>query len=211
MLKYRCAVRAAVVVAMAASVSAVMAGPVDAEVGPNLVSNGGFEATASIAGSGWTPSPGSLVEGVDYFIDSNPAHAHSGTRSFAGGTVGRLGFITQNIDTVVGQSYNIHLWLANFSGVAAGTRIDVLWGTDLVYSAADITGVGYREIVIDPIATSTFMMLSIGLRDDTQVLNIDDVSVRRVQDVPEPAAGLLFGLGLAGLGLSARGRWLTRQ
>lgn len=170
MLKNRCAVRAAVAVAMVTSASAVLAGPVEWEVGPNLVSNGGFEATASIAGSGWTPSPGNLVEGVDYFIDSNPAHAHTGTRSFAGGTVGRLGFISQSIDTVVGQSYNIHLWLANFSGVAAGTRIDVLWGADRVYSATDIAGFGYREIVIDPIATSTFMMLSIGLRDDTQTL-----------------------------------------
>jgi hypothetical protein len=182
----------------------VLAGPVDGEVGPNLVSNGGFEATASIAGSGWTPSPG-LVEGVDYFVDPNPAHAHTGSRSFAGGTVGRLGFISQNIDTVVGQSYNIHLWLANFSGVSTGTRIDVLWGADLVYSAVDITGFGYREIVIDPIATSTFMMLSIGLRDDSQTLNIDDVLVRRVQEVPEPAGRWLFGLGLAALGLFGPG------
>src|ERR1700693_355736 len=85
--------RVGVVCALAAAIASVAsAGPVTSEFGPNLVSNGSFEDTSVIAGSGWTPS-GFLSEGFDYFIDTNPADAESGTHSFAGGAIGDLGFI----------------------------------------------------------------------------------------------------------------------
>ena len=182
--------------------STAFADPVSEESGPNLVTNGGFENTPGIAGSGWTPS-GFFFEGFDYFIDSNPADAHSGNRSFAGGGIGAPGFISQTLTTVPGASYNIHLWLANLSGFASGTEIQVLWGGNLVYSASDILGFGYSEIVIDPIATSLFTDLSIGLRDDSFFLNLDDVSVFHT---PEPATLALLLGGLGAAGLARRGR-----
>src|SRR5258706_10048561 len=64
------------------------AGPVANETGPNLVTNGSFENTSAIAGSGWTVSGAFISEGFDYFIDTNPADAESGTHSFAGGAIG---------------------------------------------------------------------------------------------------------------------------
>jgi hypothetical protein len=206
MVKKGRTVMAAWALALAAGVSPALAGPVDGETGPNRVFNPGFELTSSIAGSGWTPSPGTLVEGVDYLVDTNLSRAHSGSRSFAGGRAGAPGFLSQEVPTEIGQSYNIHLWLANFSGVSAGTRVDVFWGGNLYYSASNIAAGGYREIVVDPIATSTFMSLSIGLEHDGGFLNIDDVSVRLVP-VPEPASALLLALGLAGLVWRRRGRY----
>ena len=147
-----------------------------------------------------------LFEGFDYFIDSNPADAHSGNRSFAGGAIGGLGYVSQNLSTVVGASYNIHLWLANLSGFAGDTEVEVRWGGNVVYSATDILGFGYTQIVIDPIATSANTVLSIGLRDDSFFLNVDDISVRQV---PEPATLALLLGGLVVAGLSRRRRSMT--
>jgi hypothetical protein len=188
----------------AAIASTAFAGPVFKEFGPNLVTNGSFENTSVIAGSGWTVSGAFISEGFDYFIDTLPADAEAGTHSFAGGAIGDLGFISQNIATVVGQHYNIHLWLANLSGFSDDTAIEVLWGGNIVYPlTTDILGFGYRQIIIDPVATSTTTSLSIGLRDDSFFLNVDNISVRAV---PEPTTLALLLGGLSAAGLSRRRR-----
>jgi hypothetical protein len=193
------ALRVRLVCALAAAIASVaFAGPVTSEFGPNLVTNGSFENTPTIAGSGWTVSGAFTSEGFDYFIDTNPADAQSGTRSFAGGAIGAPGFISQNIATTPGGRYNIHLWLANFSGFADGTEIQVRWGGVPVYAATDILGFNYRQIVIDPIATGPSTALSIGLRDDSFFLNVDNISVRAVPE-PTTLALLLAGMGIAGL------------
>ena len=193
--------RVGLVCALTAAIAPVAsAGPVTSEFGPNLVTNGSFENTSAIAGSGWTISGAFISEGFDYFIDTSPADAEAGTHSFAGGAIGDLGFISQNIATIPGGRYNIHLWLADLSGFADGTEIQVRWGGIPVYDATDILGFNYRQIVIDPIATGSSTALSIGLRDDSFFLNVDNISVRAVA-VPEPTtlALLLGGIGIAGL------------
>jgi hypothetical protein len=194
------ALRVGLVCALAAVASGASALPVALEFGPNLVSNGSFENTSAIAGSGWTVSGAFISEGFDYFVDTSPADAESGTHSFAGGAIGDLGFISQNLSTTAGVHYNIHLWLANLSGFTDGTEIQVRWGGIPVYTATDILGFNYRQIVIDPIATGPLTSLSIGLRDDSFFLNVDNISVRAVA-LPEPTtlALLLGGIGIAGL------------
>jgi hypothetical protein len=202
----RIKIRVALATALFAIMSSVAyAGAVINEIGPNLVANGGFENTSAVAGSGWTAS-GFSSEGFDYFVDTNASDAHSGGHSFAGGGIGSLGFISQNIATGIGNSYNIHLWLANLSGFAGGTAINVLWDGSVVYWATDILGFGYTEIVIDPIATSANTVLSIGLRDDSFFLNVDDISVRQVSQtstVPEPSTWAMMLIGFVGLSFMA--------
>jgi hypothetical protein len=191
--------RVGVVCALAAAIASVAsAGPVTSEFGPNLVTNGSFENTSMVAGSGWTISGAFISEGFDYFIDTNPADAEAGTHSFAGGAIGDLGFISQNIATTPGGRYNIHLWLADLSGFTDGTEIQVRWGGIPVYDATDIPGFNYRQIIIDPIATGSSTALSIGLRDDSFFLNVDNISVRAVPE-PTTLALLLAGMGIAGL------------
>ena len=182
--------------------SNAFAGPVGFEHGPNLVTNGGFEATTTIADplSGWTPS-GFVAEGFDYLVDTNPANAHSGNHSFAAGGIGTPGFISQDLATSPGSSYNIHLWIANFSNFIDGLQLQILWDGNVVYDQTENFSVGYTEIIVDPMATDPITTLSIGLRHDTFFLNIDDVSVRQV---PEPVSLALLALGLAGIGVARR-------
>jgi len=189
----------------AAIASTALASPAGRTLGQNLVQNPGFEASPTVAGSLWTPS-GFLLEGFDYFIDNNPADAHSGSRSFAGGGIGAPGFISQNIATLPGQNYNISLWLANLSGFIGDTELVVMWGGNVVFDATDISNTGYVLIPIDPVATSLSTTLRIGLRDDSFFLNIDDISVRQV---PEPASLALLLGGLGAAGLSRRRRSTT--
>lgn len=198
------------VLASIAAASA-FAGPIADEIGPDLVTNGSFEVSSTLAGSGWTVSGAFIAEGFDYFVDTSAGDAESGTHSFAGGGIGGLGYISQDLATIPGQSYNIHLWLANLSGFASGTEIQVRWGGNSVYDATDIFGFGYNEIFIDPVATAATTTLSIGLRDDSFFLNVDNIQVRNVAvgQAPEPATlALLFG-ALAAAGLTRRRRWPT--
>jgi hypothetical protein len=181
------AAAAATVIASAAS-----AGPAGHESGPNLVSNGSFENTSTVAGSGWTVSGPTLGEGIDYYIDTVQGDAHTGSKSFAGGAVGAEAFLTQTIATTPGANYNIHFWMSNFGGFADGTALDVFWNGVSVLSLTDILGFSYHEFVIDPIATGPLTTLSFGFRNDSGFLNIDDVSVRAV---PEPSLAWLLAAG----------------
>ncbi len=192
------------VLGAAASMGSAWGGPVDREHGPSLVTNGGFENSTTVAGSGWTAS-GFQLEGYDYGIDTNPADARAGNASFAGGAIGNFGFLSQNLATVAGTTYNIHLSLANLSGFADGTAFEVLWGGNVVYSATDILGFNYVDLLIDPVATASSTTLSLGLRDDNFALNVDAISVRAVPE-PEVLALLAAGLGIGALARRRRPR-----
>ena len=171
------------------------AGPVGNEVGPNLVSNGGFE----LGLAGWSTS-GFQLQDYDFGVDGSFAHA--GSNSFKGGAIESLGFLSQGLTTVAGTAYNIDLWLASDGFFENEFR--VLWNGQVVYDKTNIFPQGFAQIVIDPIASGAFSMLSFGFRDDSGFLHIDDVSVRAVAAIPEPSQLALIAVGLGFLAGAAR-------
>jgi hypothetical protein len=122
----------------AAIASTAFAGPVFKEFGPNLVTNGSFENTSVIAGSGWTPS-GFIAEGFDYFIATNAADAESGTHSFAGGGSGHK--VIQKHPSSCRAALQHPLargwWFADNTGID-------LWGGNLVFTqpTSSVSGTG---------------------------------------------------------------------
>jgi hypothetical protein len=198
--KMRVVIVAALASALAGALPSVSAAPIGNEVGPNLVSNGGFESGLT----GWSAS-GFQLQGFDYGIDSM---SHSGSSSFQGGAIDSLGFLTQTLATVPGTAYNIDFWLA--SDGFFENELRVLWNGQTVYDKADLFPQGFTQVVIDPLATSTFTTLSFGFRDDSGFLHIDDVSVRAVAAIPEPSDFALMAVGLAFLVNATRRRRAAR-
>jgi|KBSMisStandDraft_5_1062788.scaffolds.fasta_scaffold54411_3 PEP-CTERM motif len=183
-------VTAVAAVLAGAAMTGSLAGPVANEQGPNLVANGGFESNLA----GWSPS-GFVALDYDYRIDST--FANTGSRSFAGGAIDSLGFLSQTLATTPGTAYNIDFWLA--SDGFFENELQVLWNGVVVFDRKNLFPQGFAQVVIDPVATGPTSTLAFGFRNDSGLLHIDDVSVRAVSAVPEPSSLLLLGVGIAAI------------
>jgi hypothetical protein len=192
---------AAIAFALSLAAPVALANPVTSEIGSNLVVNGDFE-TGDF--SGWTES--GVIAG--HTGVTTAPFAHTGTYGMFAGAIGGLHLLSQDIATVSGVNYNIHLWIE--SNGTTPNELRVSWGGTIVYDAVDMGAFSYMEIVIDPMATGAIMTLEIGTRNDPNFLSIDDISVFATAAVPEPANLALLALVLAGLSFSARRRQARR-
>ena len=84
--------------------------------GANLVVNGGFESgvVGDNAPVGWTYLNVFGASAAGTVQDNNP---HSGSNNYYDGAVQAYDAITQNITTVIGQTYNLSFWLDDNSGL----------------------------------------------------------------------------------------------
>lgn len=82
--------------------------------GPNLVINGGFESGVLLdhAPVGWTYLNVFGATAAGRVENNNP---HSGSNNYFDGAVQAYDAITQNIATVVGQTYDLSFWLSDTS------------------------------------------------------------------------------------------------
>jgi hypothetical protein len=170
----------------------------------NLVVNPGFE-TGDF--TGWTLSGNTspLTMGV------TTTAAHTGSFGVSAGPVGSLGFLSQDLVTDPGASYDLTFWLRNDGGIP--NQFQASWnGSVIAGSVIDNVGaLAYTQFTFPGLlATGSSTALQFGFRQDPAFWSFDDVSVdtSAPASVPEPFSTLWLGLTLTGmLGVS----WLRRR
>jgi hypothetical protein len=164
-------------------------------VAGNLVTNCGFE-TGSL--SGWnTSNLNATLVATAGFDNLSP---NSGIHFAALGNVGSDGIMSQTLATVIGQSYNISFYFASDGGLP--NDFSASFGSDLLYSNANVPASGYQLFSFTDTATSTSTVLSFAERNDPSYQALDDVSVTLagLQNFPSQ---INTGLTVAGGGFTA--------
>ncbi|HEV2319183.1 MAG TPA: hypothetical protein VGV18_05500, partial [Verrucomicrobiae bacterium] len=94
------------------------------------------------------------------------------------GTAGGIGYVSQNVPTVPGQSYILSFWLADPQG---GTVAQFLanWNNNIIYNVLNPPAFDWSNLVFYVTATTTNTFLQFGARNDnaTGLFGLDDVSV----------------------------------
>lgn len=212
----------------AAAVAAIVPAVASAQ---NIVANPSFEnqtprSDGILVPPGWTlnAGPNGYFQG-----NGNTSYVHTGLfdiSSACGGTsststLNQGCYVTQVLNTVAGQSYNLSLWLYNYAGsTPAASGYSVFFGGQQVASQLFApVDFGWTQFTTgNLLATGTQTDLQIHLRSDLGQIFLDDVSVTAnatppTPSVPEPAgwAMMIAGFGMVGAGLRARRRTVLRH
>jgi len=189
--------------------------------GLNLVGNPGFEAGGATCHQA---APCNAIEGpwsftsapsgTDFGVWNSDPHSGSYAAYFAGVTAGSYDIISQTLSTVAGQTYTLSFWLdTHFDH--SNADFQVWWNSTEIYDDPAGTDASHQFsytfisvsslLAIGHPSTLTFQGYNVPSSD-----YFDDVSVTGATGIPEPAAWMLTGLGLAALAAS-RGRGRARN
>jgi len=156
--------------------------------GIELLTNGGFE-TGDF--TGWTQSGNLGLTGIT-------PESHSGLWAALFGPIGSQGFISQNIPTTVGSTYDLSFWLRNDSGSPNLFTAD--WGSTNLVTLSDVGFFGWTFYDFPVTATSSTTTVTFGFQQDDTFFNFDDASLTESSGaVPEPSTLIIWSL-LGGVG-----------
>ncbi|NTU43351.1 MAG: PEP-CTERM sorting domain-containing protein [Nitrospirales bacterium] len=159
----------------------------------NMVTNGGFE-TGDF--TGWTITPAASGSFLD--VDSN--WPHSGVYgAFFGAYDYQDDSISQTISTVPGQSYTFDFWISNLE--YGNDHFQAFWDGASVLDLFDSPAFDYTYYSFIETASGPSTTIQFSSYDIVYYYDLDDVSVN---PVPEPSAFILFGTGMAGVGILGR-------
>jgi hypothetical protein len=140
--------------------------------------NGSFEAGNF---SAWTQSGNLGFTSVGSYIPQ----VHSGTYAAYFGPVASLGYLTQTIPTVPGQTYLLSFWLKNGSGTPTN-EFKLSWDGGVLADYVNIGGFDWELWTWTVTATSANTVLQFGFQNDADYFYLDAVSLT-------PLAGTLLG------------------
>ena len=162
----------------------------------NLVTNPGFE-TGDYSGYTLTgDSSGSYISSPGYNSDFSAALTTSTAN----------GFLSQTLNTKVGQTYNISFYLE--SDGATPNTFSLAFGGTTVSSVTNLSSVlVFNQYTAVATATSNSTPLTFTYRDDPGYFYLDNISVTPAP-VPEASTtvsfGVLLALGLGGVVLARK-------
>jgi uncharacterized repeat protein (TIGR03803 family) len=137
--------------------------------GALLVQNGGFE-TGDF--NFWNENGNTAGASVS----TNSRAVYSGTYGALLGAKGSLGYLSQSLPTVPGQTYLLSMWLDSPDGISPNEFL-VDWNGTVVIDQTNLVAFGWTNLQFFVTATDTNTLLQFGFRDDESFLGLDNIQV----------------------------------
>ncbi len=149
--------------------------PFTLSVGQNIVLNGGFE-TGNF--NSWMLS----ADSSSTQVGNRTGLVHSGKYGAELGQPATLGYLSQSLPTMAGQTYLLSLWLTNpnNSNGATPNEFQVQWEGATIYDGVNLPFTAWTNLQFTVTATMSGSLLQFGFQDDPYYLGLDDIMVKPV-------------------------------